>query len=521
VILGDPAAQRATTGIGDRVMLDDLLRRTAERRPDHIALIDPPDRQSFTDGVPRRLSYAQADRMVSAIAGRLRHLGLSTDAIIGIQMANTVDGVLALLGVLRAGLIAMPLPLLWRRADAVAALRRVGANALIVGGRLGATDHFDLAMNIAAEIFPIRYVCGFGHNPPDGIISFDDLYENGTLDPLPWREAERAAEPGAGAHVAVITWDRTADGLVPVARSHAELMAGGLAMSLESPPDPDAVILSTWTLSSFAGLAVVMVPWLLTGGTLALHQPFDPAIFLAQRTAIGCGTVIVPGPLVAGLADSGHLAAGDGLANVIGVWRAPELVMRSPAWRDAGIRLIDVHVFGEVGLVAAVRQADGRPAAVRFGPVYAPCAPEGTVAVLDIAATPAGTVALRGLMVPRAAFPPGVEHSSLPHLKIAPGGLVDTGYACEPGNAAMAVTAPPPGMVSVGGYRFDMRELQDLIAHAGNGVGTLAALPDALAGHRLSGIASDRNAVHAALTKIGVNPLVAAAFNERPLQPAA
>ncbi len=46
-------------------------------------------------------------------------------------MPNTVDSVLTLLGVLRAGLIAMPLPLLWRRADAVAALSRVGAKALI------------------------------------------------------------------------------------------------------------------------------------------------------------------------------------------------------------------------------------------------------------------------------------------------------------------------------------------------------------------------------------------------------
>ena len=41
--------------------------------------------------------------MVSAIAGRLRRMGLNTDAIVGIQMANTVDGVLTLLGVLRAG----------------------------------------------------------------------------------------------------------------------------------------------------------------------------------------------------------------------------------------------------------------------------------------------------------------------------------------------------------------------------------------------------------------------------------
>ena len=80
--------------------------------------------------------------MVSAIAGRLRRIGLHTDAIVGLQLANTVESVLTLLGVLRAGLIAMPLPLLWRRAEAVAALSRVGASALIVSGRVGTSRSF-------------------------------------------------------------------------------------------------------------------------------------------------------------------------------------------------------------------------------------------------------------------------------------------------------------------------------------------------------------------------------------------
>src|SRR5947209_11342277 len=113
------------TAIVPTTTLDDLFRRTAARRPDDIALADPPNRESFTDGAPRRLTYAQADRMISAIAGRLRRIGLNTDAIVGLQIANTVENVLTLLAVLRAGLIAMPLPLLWRGAEASAALGRV------------------------------------------------------------------------------------------------------------------------------------------------------------------------------------------------------------------------------------------------------------------------------------------------------------------------------------------------------------------------------------------------------------
>ena len=117
VILGDPNGKSAATGIGGRATLDDLFRRAAERRPDAIALIDPPNRERFTDFPARRLTYAQADRMISAIAGRLHRIGLHSDAIVGLQLANTVECVLTFLAVLRAGMIAMPLPLLWRRAD--------------------------------------------------------------------------------------------------------------------------------------------------------------------------------------------------------------------------------------------------------------------------------------------------------------------------------------------------------------------------------------------------------------------
>src|SRR5262249_23897594 len=56
--------------------IDDLFRRVVAARPNAPALIDPPDRASFTDGAPRRLTWAEADRVVSAIANLLRSLAL-------------------------------------------------------------------------------------------------------------------------------------------------------------------------------------------------------------------------------------------------------------------------------------------------------------------------------------------------------------------------------------------------------------------------------------------------------------
>src|SRR5262249_54062260 len=154
--------------------------------------------------------------------------------VVALQMANTVDAVVTLLAILRAGLIATPLPLSWRQAECVSALGRIGAQALIVSGRIGTADHRELAMTVAAELFHLRQVFSFGRALA-GIIGLDDLY--GSDPPAPLPAIERPINPAA--HVAVITWESCADGVVPVARSHFELLAAGAAIALEGRIEQD------------------------------------------------------------------------------------------------------------------------------------------------------------------------------------------------------------------------------------------------------------------------------------------
>jgi len=516
MILADLHDQDLASRIGGRASLDDLFHRNAERRPDALALVDPPNREAFTEGAPRRLTYAQADHAVSAIAGRLRRLRLHTDSLVAFQVANSVESVLTLLAILRAGLIALPLPLLWRRADLRQALSRVGARALIVSGRVGDQDHFDIALQAAADVFSIRYVCGFGHRPPDGAIGLDDLFEAEALDPLPSINEER--DPPPSAHLAAVTWDVTAEGLVPVARSHAELVAGGLAVLLEGSIGQQATILSTVAMASFGGLAVSVVPWLLSGGTLVLHQPFDAGVFAEQCDASRSDTIIVPGPMIAPLAHAGRLASDAGVRHVIGFWRAPERLAHAPAWHDPSVHLTDVQVFGEVGLIAARRGHDGLPASVSWGSVAAPRGVPGAPVVADIRRTERGTLAMSGPMVPRCAFPPGVEDTPFPAIKVSADGFIDTGYPCRRGQRDQAdqddpalVNGPPPGLVSVGGYRFVAVDLQNAVLDLDAGA-TLAALPDALSGHRLAGAAGDPDKLREELASLGLNPLMVVAF---------
>ena len=507
--LGEPPSSQAMSG--GRATLDDLFNRAVARRPEAIALSDPPNRESFTEGAPRSITYAQADLIVTAIAKRLRKLGLATDAVIAVQLPNTIESVLTILGILRAGMIAAPLPLLWRKADCVVALSRIGARAIVTTSSVNGFDHSDLAMHVAADIFPVRYICGFGKTLADGVIPFDDLLFGATpetLEPV-------AREFNSAAHTAIVTWDTTPAGLIAVARNHNELIAAGLGVMLEGRIGQDNSILSAGALSSLAGLGTALMPWLLSGGTLSLHQPFDGEAFARQCEEMCCDTVVLPGALAHRLLEGGLLSNPE-LLNVLAVWRSPERFETGNQWRHPLIELTDIVTFGEVGIIPLRRDVGGLPSPLPEGDVTVPRGAAGASRVCETARSDAGTLTLRGPMVPQHAFPPGAERGIAPHFKAALSGFVDTGYPCriQQDPPAVVITGPVPNIVTVGAYRFVRHELENIVGRAASDA-TLAALPDRYSGHRLAGHVKDQAALTAALSELGVNPLIAGAFRDR------
>jgi AMP-binding enzyme len=492
---GSPAAH------GGGATLDELFRRAAAARPDAPALADPPDRASFTDGAPRQLTWAEADRAVSAIANLLRSLALPPSAIVALQLPNVVEGVLTLMGVLRAGLIAAPLPLLWRQAEACAALGRVSARVLVSCRRVGEVDHAELAMHLAAETFAIRFVCAFGNPIPDGIIPLDEVFDAALPAPPPRLDRN----DDAADRIAVVTFDTTAEGLIPVARRHRELIAAGETVWEAADLASDATLLGAVMTSSFAGLASTIVPWLLAGGTLQLNQPFDPAALIAQPW----DAAVLPGTLLPRLAEAGLLGPSE--KTVLAVWRAPER-MRIGGACIGEARVVDVPVFGEVGLVALPRGSDGAPAELPAPHSSGAAASPG----LELVRNASGTLCVRGAMVPAHPCPPGSPRGALFNLPVGPDGFVDTQFPChvDRSTGRLVLDGPPSGIVSVGGYRFAVRDLHDTVAPL-DPDGSVAPLPDALAGHRLAGIGGDRGAICAKLAEQGANPLVIGAFRDK------
>jgi hypothetical protein len=487
--------------------IDGLFRRVLARQPEAPALRDPLNKRRITGQAPKRLTFAEADRAILALTAHFIDAGLPANSVIAVQLPNTVEFMLTVLAAHRAGLVVVLLPLLWRQTELTMALNRTGARAIVTTGKIDGVVHADLAMNAAAEAFSIRHVCGFGDDLPEGMASLDRAIENPS--------ATTRAVVQDGRKAAIISFDVTADGFRPVPRTHLNLIAGALAVFLESRMPQGAILMSAFAPSSFAGLTSSLLVWLLSGGTLALHHPFDDAVLEKQIKDDGCDTLIAPAPLALRLAEIDLASQLPTLRHVIALWRAPEQVASSPSWTASDAALTDVYLFGEAGLFGARRAADGAPAPIMPGPHGAPRDIPGTSIAGETLLTPRGTLALRGPMVAAAAYAPAPPPSdSL--VAQPPRDYVDTEYAArlDRTSGAICITAPPSGIMAVGGYRFLSQDLQEWARRLGLGA-LLTALPDRLSGHRLAGRAQDNARAREALAELGLNPLMVEAFRDR------
>jgi mycobactin salicyl-AMP ligase len=348
-----------------RLTAEGLLRRRAEQRPAVTALADPPNCAELGLGAPRSLNYREADSVVDRLAANFIALGLRPGDIVGVQLPNLAVSPLTLLAAWRAGLTVASLPMLWREHEIGRACEEIAPAALIGVSHFGGERYAERLCTAAAATLSVRFVLGFGSDLPDGVAPLDDaLAGNGAgMNPV--------AGGNGGRGPALITFTaRAGFPLLPVIRSEEELLAQGAMTVLALSLDRKDVILNPYPLTGPVGLALGLMPWLISGSTLTQHHPFDYAVFADQLLASGATVTALPSPVLAELAKDGVLLRPACRLRRLGsVWSAPEGASQSPSFNGAAPLLFDLYPLGDLVSLVLRREARNRPEKVPLGAV--------------------------------------------------------------------------------------------------------------------------------------------------------
>jgi long-chain acyl-CoA synthetase len=255
--------------------LSELVRAAAERSPDKTA---------FLSGTTST-TWREVDAQVDAAAAALRGLGLQPGDRVAISLANTLDFPVAYFGVLRAGLVAVPLNPGYTAQELRWTLSDSGARVVVVS----ATGR-DLLLSLVDELPALDHVLVTG-TAGDGT-SWHEL-----LDGAAGQSPDTA---GAGEDVAVLLYTSGTSGRPKGAMlPHRALVANLDQTARIEPPvvAADDVVLLVLPLFHVYGLNAALGSVARSGATGLLVERFDPVETLAELRRAGVTNVVGAPPM--------------------------------------------------------------------------------------------------------------------------------------------------------------------------------------------------------------------------------
>ena len=257
--------------------LADLVRAAAERRPDAVAFVH---RGS-------RTTWAEVDASVDAAAAGLLALGLVAGDRVGVQLGNTLDFPVAYFGVLRAGLVAVPLNPGYTRDELAHVLGDSGARALVTARTTAET-----ATAVASDLAALEHVLvAGGGEPPAGAVAWDSLLAAGS-GPV--------ASTGADEDLAVVIYTSGTSGRPKGAMlPHRALLANLEQGRRIDPPviTADDVVLLVLPLFHIYGLNAALGAVAREAATGVLVERFDPVETLAEIRREGITSLVGAPPM--------------------------------------------------------------------------------------------------------------------------------------------------------------------------------------------------------------------------------
>ena len=360
------------------------------------------------------------------------------------------------LGAWRAGLTVAAVPMLWRAEEIAKVCEEVAPKALIGVASFVGEKRAETLCAVAASQLSVRFVLGFGRELPDGVASLDEAIAAGQTG----RERLMDSPPRLSPAMMATFTARADAPLVAIARREEELLAQGAMTVLSLSLDGGDVILESLSASTGpVGLSLGLMAWLVSGGTLVQHTPFDYQPFVEQLLDSGATVTAMPPPILAELVKDGVLRQPSCRLRRLGaVWSMPELAASAPPpFYGATPLLFDVYPLGDLASLVLRRETRSGLTSLPIGRID--FEDDETTVFIEtklgrVRAGESDELLLRGPLVPRGKGPLACDAE----------GFVSTGLRAEaePGDSSRLRIRRDAELLHHGGFAVAASELDRL-----------------------------------------------------------
>ncbi len=353
--------------------ISDLFLRNVLNTPNSTALVDPANRTEFTNGTATRLSYADLLTAVDRLAVALLQQGVVKDDIIMVQLPNIVELVEVYLAVARIGAIISPIPVQYRTHELRQVISITKPKVFITTTNFMNTNYLEMLQTILPEFPNIKSVVGIGDNLPDGILSFADMLSQ----PSDATELETyiQAHPVDANECFTICWTSGTEAEPKgVPRSHNHWITIAYATVDAAKLGRGCTVLNPFPLINMSAIGGMLVPWLLTGGKMVMHQPLNLPVFLQQIGQEQVNYTVAPPVLMNLLLLKPALLVNADLSSIqcIGSGSAPLTPWMTTQWKEkCGIDVLNFFGSNEgTSFVAAPVDIPDPSERARYFPRY-------------------------------------------------------------------------------------------------------------------------------------------------------
>jgi acyl-CoA synthetase (AMP-forming)/AMP-acid ligase II len=260
--------------------LGDLLLEHARRQPDALAVVDPPNLAALSGQPPQRWTWAQLLDAVGRLTALLHARGLRKDDVLLAQLPNGVQLHALYLACALSGIVVTPVPVQYRGHELDHVVATTGARVAVTVARVGSHA---LAQGLQQHLGHRLAVWGHGDALPDGVWPLDaELAATPAWDAAALHAHQAAI--GLTAHdVVTVCWTSGTEARAKgVPRNHNEWLIVGRSVADAGQLAAGARMVIPFPFVNMAGLSTSLAAWLLTGGELHHHHPFDLDVFIGQ-----------------------------------------------------------------------------------------------------------------------------------------------------------------------------------------------------------------------------------------------